>query len=316
MKLLQGIFLIAIACTRAFGWGCEGHRIVAFIASQHLTPQARTAVYQLLKDNPIDPALDRFCQPAAGDPMEDASTWADDSKREEKTGTWHYLDIPRGVEHADLMKYCAPVGDAPIGSAGADKDRPGCVLTGLQYEFEILKDRNRSSAERATALRYVIHFIGDMHQPLHTTSNDDEGGNCTSVTLFENSERANLHGAWDYGIIAHYLKQNHQTPQEMAAQLDRRYESNGQKWLHERIDFSEWIQEGHRLAQRVTYDKLRPRLPVAPGGGGPGCAAEREKSAALNIHIDARYAAAAIPVIEQQLAKAGYRLADVLNAVF
>ena len=168
MKILPILLLTAM---RALGWGCEGHQIVALIASQHLTPEARAGVYQLLKESPIDPALSRFCQPVATEPMADASTWADDSKRGEKTGTWHYLDIPRGVEHADLMTYCAPVGDAKD-----DKDRPGCLLTGLQYEFDILKDRNRPAADRATALRYVIHFVGDLHQPLHTTTNDDQGG--------------------------------------------------------------------------------------------------------------------------------------------
>jgi hypothetical protein len=316
MKLLPAILLSLVACGNAFGWGCEGHRIVALIAAQHLTPDARAAVYQLLKDHPIDPSLSRFCQPAASDPMADAATWADDSKRGEKTGTWHYLDIPRGVEHADLMKYCAPVGDAPTGDSNAGKDRPGCLLTGLQYEFEILKDHNRSSAERATALRYVIHFIGDMHQPLHTTSNDDQGGNCTSVTLFEDPKRANLHGSWDYGMIAHYLKQNNQTPEQMAMQLDQRYQSKGQKWLHEKIDFGEWIWEGHHLAEKVTYDKLRPRVPIEPAENGPTCAVEREKTTALKVDIGAKYAAAAMPVIDQQLAKAGYRLADALNSAF
>jgi hypothetical protein len=308
MRLSTALFFALISCSNAFGWGCEGHQIVALIAVQHLKPEVRDAVYQLLKEHPIDPSLRRFCQPVAADPVLDAATWADDSKRAEGTGTWHYLDIPRGVEHADLMKYCAPVGEHVAG-----KDRAGCLLTGLQYEFDILKDRNRSPAERTTALRYVIHFIGDLHQPLHTTTNDDQGGNCTAVTLFESSDRANLHGAWDYGIIAHDLAEKHQAPQQLAAQLDREYQSKGRKWLDEPLDFPAWIQEGHRLAEKVTYDKLRPKLPVAPAANGPGCAAEREKSTALKIDLDKKYAAAAMPVIGQQLAKAGYRLADVLN---
>jgi len=102
----------------------------------------------------------------------------------------------------------------------------------------------------------------------------------------------------------------------MAEQLDRQYQSKGQKWLHGPFDFGAWIEEGHQIAEKVTYDKLRPKLPVAPAVNGPGCAAEREKSAALKIDIDARYAAAAMPVIDKQLAKAGYRLAGVLNSAF
>ncbi len=311
MKILPLVLLGAATASSASGWGCEGHQMVALIAAQHLTAEARAAVDQLLKDNPIDPALARFCQPVATDLMADASTWADDSKRGEKTGTWHYLDIPRGVEHAELTKYCAPIGDSVDG-----KDRPGCLLTGLQYEFEILKDRSRSAADRATALRYVIHFIGDLHQPLHTTTNDDQGGNCTSVTLFEDPKRGNLHGAWDYGIIGHYLKLHNQTPTQLATQLDQRFQAPGQAWLHDPIDFGKWIWEGHRIAEKITYDKLRPKLPVVPAENAPGCQVERDKTTALNIDIGEKYSDSAMPVIERQLAKAGYRLADVLNAAF
>jgi hypothetical protein len=308
MKLYSLIFFALITCGNACGWGCEGHQIVAMIAARHLTPEVRDAVYQLLKENPIDPSLRRFCQPTPTDPLLSASTWADDSKRMEGTGTWHYMDIPRGVEHPDLMKYCAPVGERVAG-----KDRAGCILTGLQYELDILKDRKRPPAERSTALRYVIHFIGDMHQPLHTTTNDDQGGNCTVVTLFESPEKANLHGAWDYGIIAHDLAEKHETPEQLAGQLDQEYQEKGKKWLNERLDFARWIVEGHRIAEKTTYDKLRPKLPAAPAENGPGCTVEREKSSALKIDIDKKYAATALPVIDKQLAKAGYRLADVLN---
>jgi len=312
MKILPIAILTAVTCCpNAFGWGCEGHQIVALIASQHLTPEARTGVYQLLKDAPIDPALSRFCQPVAAEPMADAATWADDSKKGEKTGPWHYLDIPRGVEQADLMKYCAPVGDSTDG-----KDRPGCLLTGLQYEIDILKDRNRSTADRATALRYVIHFIGDLHQPLHTTTNDDQGGNCTTLTLFGDPKPANLHAVWDYGIIGHSLKETSQTPAQLATQLDQRFHKKGRAWQHEKLDIGAWIWEGHHIAEKVTYKKLRPKLPIAAAENGPGCAAEREKTKALNIEIDARYANTVMPVIDKQLAKAGYRLAGVLNTAF
>jgi len=309
MKILPSMILGAMSCAPAFGWGCEGHQVVALIAEKHLTPQARAAVDALLKDNPIDPALSRFCQPVASDPMADSATWADDSKRSEKTGTWHYLDVPRGVEKADLAKYCEPIGDSVGG-----KDRPGCLMTGIAYELQILKDKNRSAADRAKALRYIIHFIGDLHQPLHTTTNDDQGGNCTSLTLFGDAKPANLHGTWDYGIIQHYLKQRNQTPEQLANGLDQRFHRKGKHWLREKPDVAAWIWEGHHVAEKVTYNKLRPKLPVAPAENGPGCAAEREKTSALKIAVDDRYAREAMPVIEKQLAKAGYRLADVLNS--
>ena len=155
------------------------------------------------------------------------------------------------------MKYCAPVGDSVGG-----KDRPGCLLTGLQYEFDILKDHNRPAAERATALRYVIHFIGDLHQPLHTTTNDDQGGNCTSLTLFEGSDKANLHGVWDYGIIAHELAEKHQTPQQLAEQLDQEHQSKGKKWLNQPLDVAS-PQNSEAVVKTitpVTKTRRRPNL--------------------------------------------------------
>lgn len=308
MKILPSMILGAMSCAPAFGWGCEGHQIVALIAEKHLTPQARAAVDQLLRENPIDSGLSRFCKPVATDPMADAATWADDSKRGEKTGTWHYLDIPRGVEKADLTKYCEPIGDSVDG-----KDRPGCLMTGIAYELQILKDKSRPAAERAKALRYVVHFIGDLHMPLHTTTNDDQGGNCTMLTLFGDPKPANLHGSWDYGIIQHYLKARNQTPEQLADALDHRFRGKGKGWLREKPDVSAWIWEGHHTAEKVTYNNLRPKLPVAPAENGPGCAAEKEKTTALKIAIDEKYAQKAQPVIEKQLAKAGYRLADILN---
>src|ERR1700678_2487342 len=89
MKIYPAVLIGAMACANAFGWGCEGHQIVALIAGQHLTPEAHAAFYRLLKEHPIDPSLPHFCQPPAADAMADASTWADDSKRGEKTGAWH-----------------------------------------------------------------------------------------------------------------------------------------------------------------------------------------------------------------------------------
>src|SRR4051812_28668632 len=104
-------------------------------------------------------------------------------------------------------------------------------MTGIEYELQILKDKNRSAEDRAKALRYVIHFIGDLHQPLHTTTNDDQGGNCTPLTLSGEAKPANLHGTWDYGIIQHYLKQRNQTPEQLASSLDQRFHGKGKHWL-------------------------------------------------------------------------------------
>src|ERR1700685_1118038 len=113
----------------AFGWGCEGHQMIALIARAHLTPAASNAGDGLLRENPIDPALSRFCKDRPADLMADSATWADDARNIEKTAEWHYIDIPLAVHtgsvpEADLMKWCAPLSDG----------RPGCIVTAIDYE--------------------------------------------------------------------------------------------------------------------------------------------------------------------------------------
>src|SRR5580658_4933344 len=82
----------------AFGWGCEGHQIIALIARAHLTPAASAAVDRLLLENPIDPSLSRGCKDRPNDPMADSATWADDERNLDKTTeNWHFIDIPLAV---------------------------------------------------------------------------------------------------------------------------------------------------------------------------------------------------------------------------
>src|SRR5277367_4546306 len=92
--LLVVILALPILSAPAFGWGCEGHQMIALIARAHLTPEASAAVDNLLRNNPIDDAVKRFCKDRPADLMADSSTWADDVRTTEKTGPWHYVDIP------------------------------------------------------------------------------------------------------------------------------------------------------------------------------------------------------------------------------
>lgn len=187
---------LPLLATTAFGWGCEGHQMIALIARAHLTPAASQAVDRLLRENPIDPSLSRYCKDRPDDPMADSATWADDARNGEKTGDWHFIDIPLAVpaESAagnNLMKWCPPSSDG----------KPGCIVSALDYEGQILRDRSQPAAARAKALRYVIHFIGDLSQPLHATDNHDRGGNCTEIIFFAQEKPENLHSIWDSGSL-------------------------------------------------------------------------------------------------------------------
>jgi len=187
-------FITFFSCAScAWAWGCKGHQTVALIAEKHLTPQARQFVDKLLTENPVDPQLKRYCGNATRDLLADASTWPDDVRNELKNGPWHYIDIPRGAPRGPLAAYC-----------GSE----GCILQAIADQTEILKDHNADPQKRANAIRYLVHFVGDLHMPLHASTNNDEGGNCDPVRYFRrrprehhNSFTPNLHALWDTAIL-------------------------------------------------------------------------------------------------------------------
>lgn len=313
VRLFRIAAFLPFAAGPLFGWGCEGHQMIALIARAHLSTAASDAVDQLLGRNPIDPTLPRFCKDRPDDLMADASTWADDARNIEKTSQWHYVDIPLSVtrEQPDIDIWCAPVGPPD-----PSKDRTGCIVTAISYEWGILRDPSRPESDRAKALRYVIHFVGDLHQPLHDTDNDDRGGNCTAMTFFSEGRPANLHAIWDYKLIQRELEREHQTQPQFAAALNQKFSERWTEWGQPKVDALAWAWEGHAIAHDVAYGDVYPHIPVETPNKDASCDAERDKVAALHISIATGYADQVEPVIEGQLAKAGYRLAALLNQTF
>lgn len=305
----------------ALGWGCEGHQIVALIARAHLTAEASAAVDGLLRASPIDEALNRFCRDHPSDLMADSATWADDAKNREKTGVWHYIDIPRSVAAAastgpsGVEAWCPPIGPSVDG-----KNRPGCITNAIGYELAILRDKASPLADRATALRYIIHFVGDIHQPLHDVDNDDQGGNCTAIQFFGEEQPANLHAIWDYKLIQRALDRGKLSPSAYAADLDKRFADRFTGLSGAADDPVAWAWETHGFALRNTYGNLDPGIPVGEidpkADPQAACSAERDKVRALHIVIGDRYFDNAMPVIDERLATAGFRLAKLLNEVF
>src|SRR5947209_798904 len=169
-------WIIFMACVpKAHAWGCRGHQAIAYLAEKHLTPEARQMVDTLLRDNPIDPQLKRYCGNVGLDARADAATWADDYRSlHPDTGSWHFIDIPLGDKSSRVAKFCG---------AG------GCVTQAIEQQLAILKDQTAPSENRAAALRFLIHFVGDLHQPLHATTNDDRGGNCVPVKYLRRNPR-------------------------------------------------------------------------------------------------------------------------------
>jgi hypothetical protein len=306
---LRVFALILFITSPALGWWCEGHEAVAYIAEKHLTPAASAAVMKLLKDYPSQ--TPRSCQDTTQDLMAIASTWADDVKRTEKTGPWHYMDIPLGLKSGDPEVYCEPIGPSANGA-----DRPGCILSALRSSVNILHSEKESDEEKATALRYLIHLVGDLHQPLHTTSNNDQGGNCTPVQFFDDHKVTNLHSMWDGMILNRDLADKKETIAQLVERLDQEYASKRAKWTKDAPEFDKWAWEGHLIAQKVSYGDLEPKPPTEKYDPKPQCNVERDRFGALHMSAAESYEKAAAPVVEEQLAKAGYRLAAILNIIW
>jgi hypothetical protein len=287
-------------------WGCKAHQTVALIAEKHLTPEAKQFVQKLLSEDPIDPKLNRYCGGASRDAMADASTWADDVRGERKNGPWHYIDVPRGSQRGPLEPYCGP---------------EGCVTKAISEQVATLKDPKADRAKRAEALRYVIHFVGDLHQPLHTVTNADEGGNCVPVKYFRRSVHEhhhsfspNLHSLWDTAIPERDAEGADAA--EYAETLDALYAAEIEGWEKAGIHVDEWVWEGFDLAESVVYGNLTPKIGIEPNVSVHSCSDDNNIGDRLlhqNLMAGEAYQEKAAPVAEKRITEGGVRLAMILN---
>lgn len=298
------VLLFWLAAAQA--WGCKGHQTVALIAEKHLTPETRQWVEKLLSENPIDPKLNRYCGGAVRDAMADSATWADDVRGERKNGPWHYIDIPRGSKRGPIEPFC--------GTAG-------CVTKALSEQLAILKDSKADAAKRADALRYVIHFVGDLHQPLHTTTNADEGGNCVPLKYFRrnahehnHSFSPNLHSIWDTAIPERDAEGADSS--EYADTLDALFAADIEGWQKAGIRVEDWVWEGYDFAESVVYGDLTPKIAIEPNVAVHSCSDDNnigERLLHQNIVAGEAYQEKAAPVAEKRIAEGGIRLAMILN---
>lgn len=305
-----GIFLCVvlglITSPAANAWGCKGHQTVAFIAGKHMTGEARQFVQKILTDSPIDPRLSRYCGSTTRDLLADASTWADDVRPERKNGPWHYIDVPRGTKRGPLDPYCGT---------------EGCVTKAVTEQLSILRDKNADPAKRADALRYVIHFVGDLHQPLHDTTNADEGGNCVPVKYLRrnphehnHSYSPNLHNIWDSAILERDAEGADAA--EYADTLDTLFAAEVETWQKAGIHLDDWVWEGFDIAETVVYANLAPTIAIEPNTPVHSCTDDNNIGDRLfrqKISADESYQLKAAPVVEKRIAQAGVRLAMILN---
>lgn len=300
------IFAALFVVSPVFAWGCKGHQTVALIAEKHLTPEIRQFLESLLKENPIDPQLKRYCGPFPGSLFADSATWPDDVRNTLKNGPWHYIDIPRGASHGPLTGFCG---------------ESGCVTQAITEQLAILKDPQTDSHKRADAARYIIHFVGDLHMPLHATTNNDEGGNCVPVRYFRRNPREhnhsytpNLHAVWDTAILERAMEGADSS--EFAEFLDQSFSPQAEAWMKAGVHVEDWAWESHDLAESVVYGNLVPADPIEPPVPVLSCTDDNnvgERMLNLHFSIGAIYQDSAAPVVEKRIAQAGIRLAMILN---
>jgi hypothetical protein len=149
-------------------WGRTGHRVSAMVAESRLSPAALAAVRSLLEP---------------GETLADASTWADEQRVVPKSGPWHFVNVPLSESRYD-PKFCSP---------------QGCVVSKVEDFERVLSDPRASRAKKQQALRFLVHFLQDLHQPLHVGDTGSRGGNLVQVRFFNLG--TNLHRAWDSQII-------------------------------------------------------------------------------------------------------------------
>jgi nuclease S1 len=270
LALLLSVLVFSPA---AMAWSALGHRLVGELAERHLSPAAEAQVKLLLAGEP-DPTL-------AG-----VAIWADqlrdnDPERFKQTSRWHYINTPPGI--------CAyqPARDCPDGN---------CVIAAIERQRAVLADRRQPLAARRDALKFVVHFVGDIHQPMHANNRDDKGGNDFQVSLRTDIEPeawarnryangvmgTSLHSVWDYYILG-------------SEGLDLRHYAN-------RLDALPWP----------------PKVAAASGPeawAGESCRLVDARHLYPDKHaMDRSYLDAERPLAEQRVRQAAYRLTQLLDA--
>lgn len=274
----------------ALAWSARGHAMVADIATRLLTPAATLAVGELLEDD-----LGADGKPSGRSTLAQVASWADELRatpEQRATGVYHYDDVPIcGVP--DRASYC--------------KDGK-CATAWFAKQLAILRDPSQPKPARNEALKWITHLVGDLHQPLHASDDDDKGGNDVKITFLGKrmddpvdgrpQPPYNLHTAWDRLIPYRAIDQRGGYEAFLA---DLPNAETRKAWNVGDIDA--WAAESFVLARDFVY----PTLPTAFECGKP---------ITTVVDLGEIYYRPAGEIATTQLRKAGVRLAKVLNDAF
>ena len=235
-------------------WGPTGHRTIGAIAQKHLNKKTNKEIEKILQ----------------GESLAMVSTYGDEIKsdsRYKKFDTWHYVNFPFDTKYKDSKKN--PKGD---------------IVMGINYCISILRNNNSSEDDKNFYLKFLVHLIGDLHQPLHVGRADDRGGNDIKVKWFY--KNSNLHRVWDSDMIESW----NMSYTELA--LNTQKMSNQQVNEIKRGDILDWTYESQKLAQKVY------------------------NSAKNGDKLSYKYSYENFSTVRKQIQKAGIRLAKILNDIY
>lgn len=292
VRAMLALLLASIAID-ALAWGDEGHEIVAAIAYARLTPSAKKKAEALL-------AADKDALTAKD--FVSRATWADKYRDSDRNTTkvrynateqWHFTDIE--LQSPDLDAACfnhPPLPSGTAASAGSAKD---CAVDKIN-EFSVeLGKPSTAQPEKILALKFLLHFVGDIHQPLHSADNHDRGGNDVGIVFGKTASKGELHAYWDTELV----KRLGTDAGTVAATLNKRItKAHASEWAKGAP--ADWAKEAFDQAKNVAYNFSGEKAVTDDHGG----TAER---------LDAVYDKRALPVVREQLSKGGVRLAAVLN---
>ena len=236
-------------------WGQTGHRVVGQIAEAYLSKKAKKEINRLLD----------------GHSLAFASTIADEIKSDrayDSFSPWHYVNYEMGG-HYDP----------------SNADERGDIVYGIQKSIEVLESNSASDADKRFYIKLLIHFIGDLHQPLHVGRAEDQGGNRIQVSWF--SRTSNLHRVWDSDLIDGYSMGYDELAQELLRSTTKEERAELAKGT-----YLDWVEESHQIVERIYA------------------------SASSGDRLGYRYTYDFNPLLFEQLAKGGIRLAKVLNELF
>ena len=235
-------------------WGVTGHRTIGEIAEKHLSKKAQKQIADLLQ----------------GQGLAFVSTFGDEIKSDKKYSkyyTWHFVNFPFDTKYEN-----------------SKKDKNGDIVMGIEYCINILKDPNASQADKIFYLKFLVHLVGDLHQPLHVGRSEDKGGN--DIKVLWHYKKSNLHRVWDSEMIEFY----NMSYTELSS--NRKKLSNAQVESIAKGSVLDWTYESQALAKKIY------------------------KSAKQDEKLSYRYSYNHFDLVRSQLQKSGIRLAKILNDVF